>query len=94
MDKYLDFINVFLKEKVLVLLEQMELNKHVIDLENSKQLPYRPVFSLSQMELETLKTYIETHLKTRFIQPSKSSVGAPIPYNKKPNSNFRLYVDY
>ena len=46
------------------------------------------------MELETLKTYIETHLKTRFIRPSKSPAGAPILFDKKPDGSLRLCVDY
>ena len=41
-----------------------------------------------------MKTYIETHLKTGFIWPSKSPAGAPILFNKKPDGSFRLYVDY
>ncbi len=46
------------------------------------------------MELETLKTYIETHLKTRFIRPSKSPAGASIFSDRKPDRTLRLYVDY
>ncbi len=46
------------------------------------------------MELETLKTYIETHLKPGFIRPSKSPVGASILFDKKPDSSLRLCVDY
>ncbi len=46
------------------------------------------------MKLETLKAYIETHLKTGFIRPSKSPAGAPILFDKKPNSSLRLCVDY
>ena len=46
------------------------------------------------MELEILKTYIETHLKTGFIQPSKSPAGAPILFDKKPDGNLRLCVHY
>ena len=46
------------------------------------------------MELETLKAYIETHLKTGFIWPSKSPAGAPILFDKKPDGSLRLYVDY
>ena len=46
------------------------------------------------MELETLKTYIKTHLKTGFIWPSKSPAGAPILFNKKPDGSLRLCVDY
>ncbi len=46
------------------------------------------------MELETLKTYIKTHLKTRFSQLSKSPKSAPILFDKKPDSSLRLSVDY
>ncbi len=46
------------------------------------------------MELETLKAYIENNLASGFIRFSKSSAGAPILFDKKPDSNIRLYVDY
>ena len=46
------------------------------------------------MELKTLKTYIDTHLKTGFIQPSKSPASAPILFDKKPDSSFWLCVNY
>ena len=67
LDEYSDFTGVFSKEKALVLPECTKLNEHTIDLENGKQPPYGPIYSLGPVELETLKTYIETHLKTRFI---------------------------
>ena len=76
LDKYADFANVFLKKKALVLPDRTKLNKHTINLKNSKQLSYRPIYSLGPGKLETLKTYIKTHLKTRFIQPSKSLADA------------------
>ena len=66
-DKYSDFTDVFSEEKALVLPERTELNEHAIDLEDGKQPPYGPIYSLGPVELETLKTYIETHLKTGFI---------------------------
>ena len=66
-NKYSDFTNILSKEKALVLPECIELNEHAIDLEDGKQLPYRLIYSLGLVELETLKTYIETYLKTRFI---------------------------
>ena len=82
-DEYSDFTDVFSEEKALVLPERTELNEHAIDLEDGKQPPYGPIYSLGPVELETLKTYIETHLKTGFIRPSKSPAGAPILFNKK-----------
>ena len=67
LDKYSDFANVFLEKKALVLSEYTKLNEHAIDLNNGKQPSYRPINNLDLMKLETLKIYIETHLKTGFI---------------------------
>ena len=93
-DEYSDFTDVFSEEKALVLPERTELNEHAINLEDGKQPPYGPIYSLGPVELETLKTYIETHLKTGFIRPSKSPAGAPILFDKKPDGSLRLCVDY
>ena len=65
--EYLDFIDVFLVEESLVLLQHTKLNKHIIKLEDDKQPPYRLIYSLKPVKLETLKTYIKTHLKTGYI---------------------------
>ena len=93
-NKYSDFANVFPEEKALVLLKQTELNKYAIELEEDKQPSYKPIYSLGLVELETLKTYIETHLKIGFIWPSKSPASAPILFDKKPDGSFRLCVNY
>ena len=94
LDEYSDFTDVFLEEKAIVLSECNKLNKHAINLEDGKQPPYGPIYSLSPVKLETLKIYIETYLKTGFIQPSKSSASAPILFDKKPDSSLHLCVDY
>ena len=65
-DGYSDFADVFSEKKALVLPERTDINKHAIKLEYGKQPPYGPIYSLELMELEILKTYIETHLKTGF----------------------------
>ncbi len=49
------------------LLENSGINKHAIELIEEKQLPYKPVYTLSLVKLKTLKAYMETHLKTGFI---------------------------
>ena len=67
LDKYSDFINVFLEKKALVLPEQTKFNQYAIKLEKGKQPLYGLIYSLSPVELKTLKTYIKTHLKIRFI---------------------------
>ena len=57
--KYSDFADVFSKESAEVLPKRTKINEHAIKLEDSKQPPYRPIYSLGPIELETLKTYIE-----------------------------------
>ena len=46
------------------------------------------------MELEILKIYIKTNIANGFIKPSKSLVGAPIFFDKKPDGSLQLCVDY
>ena len=70
------------------------INKYAIKRQDNKHLPYRPIYSLGPVQLKTLKTYIKTHLKIGFIQPSKSLAGAFILFNKKPDGSFWLCVDY
>ena len=76
------------------LLENTGIKEHAIELIEGKQSPYGPIYALSPVELETLKTYIETHLKTGFIQPSKSLARASIFFNKKLNISFHLCINY
>ena len=86
--KYSDFSDVFSEKEALVLPGRTDLNEHAIKLKGDKQSPYGPIYSLGLVELETLKAYMEIHLKTGFIRPSKSPAGASILFNKKPDSSF------
>ena len=92
--KYSDFSDVFSAEEALVLPEQTDRNKHAIELEEDKEPPYRPIYSLGPVELKTLKTYIKTYLKTGFIRPSKSPTDVPILFDKKSDGSFCLCVYY
>ena len=65
--KYSDFLDVFLKEKALVLLAITKLNQHAIKLQKDKQLLYSSIQSLGLIELKILKTYIKTNLANVFI---------------------------
>ena len=76
--EYTDYADVFSPEAAAELPEHTDFNDHAIDLEEGKQPPYGPIYSLGPVELETLKTYIETNLANGFIRPSKSPAGAPI----------------
>ncbi len=70
------------------------MNKHAIELIDGKQPSYGPIYALSPVKLETLKTYIEIHLKIGFIWPSKSLARVSIFFDKKPDSNFYLCINY
>ncbi len=65
--EYSDYADVFSSDLAMELPENTEMNEHTIELIEGKQPPYGPIYALSPVELETLKTYIETRLKTGFI---------------------------
>ena len=92
--KYLNFADVLSPDLATELPKHTEINTHAIDLEEGEQPPYRPIYSLRLVELETLKTYIETNLANGFIRPSKSLAGAPMLFDKKPDGSFCLCVNY
>ena len=76
------------------LLEHIGINKHTMILVKGQQPPYRSIYSLKPVELETLKAYIETNLANGFIRPFKFSVGAPILFDRKSDGSLRLCVNY
>ena len=94
LSEYANYVDVFLFDLAIELPKNTGINEYAIELQDDKQPPYRPINSQGPVELETLKTYIKTHLKTGFIQPSKSSADAPILFDKKPDGSFWLYVNY
>ena len=92
--EYSDFANVFSPELASKLPEHTRINNHAIKFVDNRQPPYGPIYSLGPIELETLKSYIETNLKNGFIRFSKSPAGAPILFDKKSDDSLRLCVDY
>lgn len=92
--KYADYAKSFSLNLAMKLPKNIGINKYAIELIEGKQLPYKPLYSLGPVELEILKAYIKTYLKTGFIRPFKSFTGTLILFDKKPDGNFRLYVDY
>ena len=92
--EYLDFADVFSLDLASELFKHTRINHHAIELVDGQQPPYGPIYSLEPVELETLKAYIETNLAKGFIRPSKSPADAPILFDQKSNSSFRLCDDY
>ena len=91
---YTDYTDVFSFDLAIKLPENTSINEHAIELVGGKSSPYGPIYSLSRVELETVKTYIETHLKTGFIPSSESLACTPIFFDKKSDYCLRWSVNY
>ncbi len=92
--EYADYADVFSFDLAIELREKTSINEYAIELVEGKQPPYGPIYSLSRVELDHLKTDIETHLKTGFIWPFKSTAIASILFDKKLDGRLRLCVNY
>ena len=64
----MDFADIICSDLAIELFKNTEINEHAIELLDSKQPPYYGlIYAINPVELETLKAYIKTYLKTRFI---------------------------
>jgi len=92
---YKKFIDLFDPEGTIDELPPYRSFDHAIDLKEGAQLPWCPIYTLSEVELEALKEYLEGILRTGKIRPSKSPAGVPILFVPKPHGHgLRLCVDY
>ncbi|CAG8755553.1 572_t:CDS:2, partial [Cetraspora pellucida] len=91
--KYNDFSDVF-DEKEANRLPEYRPYDCAINLVPEKQPPWGPIYKLSELELETLRKYIEENLDKGYIRHSRSSARAPILFVKKKDDSLRLCVDY
>ncbi len=91
--EYQSYQHLFDKDKASVL-PQHKPYDHEIPLAQDSMPPYGPIYSLSELELKALRTYLDENLATGFIRPSSSPAGAPILFVKKKDSSLRLCVDY
>lgn len=92
--EYSAYTNVFSSNMTMEFPKNTSINKYTIKLVEKKQSSYEPIYTLRLIELETLKTYIEIHLKTGYIWSSKFPTEAPILFNKKLDNSLCLFVDY
>jgi len=68
---------------------------HEIPLKEGEKPPWGPIYSLSEVELETLREYLKELMRTGKIRRSTSSAGAPFLFVPKPHGRgLRLCVDY
>lgn len=70
------------------------MNDYAIELEVGKELPHSQIYSLDLFELEKIKTYIETALKTGFIWLSKLLAVVPILFDQNQDRSLYLSVNY
>ena len=92
-EPYRDFIDVFSKRKADKLPQHRPYDLK-IDLDDGETPPHGPIYSLSALETEALRVYIDENLRSGFIRPSTSPAGAPILFVKKKDGTLRLCVDY
>jgi hypothetical protein len=90
---YHEFSKVFGKEefKVLPLHRPYDL---AIDLKEGAKLHHGPLYSMMELESQTLKKWIEEELAAGKIRRSESEARAPVMFVKKADGSLRLVVDY
>jgi hypothetical protein len=92
--EYHDLAKAFSKEEAEQLAPHRGALDHSIPLEEGSKPVFGPVYNLSEVELETLRKYINEQLAKGFIRPSTSPYGSPVLFVKKPSGALRLCVDY
>ena len=90
--KYSQYYEVFSKKKANTLPPHRTYD-HKIILQEGKNPPFGPIYSLSQTELDELAKYLKENLANGFISRSTSPAAAPILFVKKKSGELRLCID-
>jgi hypothetical protein len=90
---YHEFSKVFGEEEFKVLPPHRPYNL-AIDLKEGAKLHHGPLYSMTDLESQTLKKWIDEELAARKIRRSESEAGAPVMFVKKADGSLRLVVDY
>lgn len=94
LNKFADFANVFLPDLAIKLLEYIGINNYIINVIDSKQSPYGPIYSLRLVESKILNTYIDINLANNFMRFFKSPTVVLILFVRKLEDSLRLCVNY
>ena len=92
-EEYHDFADVFSKAKSDKLPEHRPYDLK-INLDEGTEPPLGTMYSLSQIELQALRKFIDENLANGLIRPTRSPHGAPILFVKKKDGSLRLCVDF
>jgi len=86
--EYHEYTDIFSKERADTLPNHRSYDLK-IDLEDGAEPPLGRMYSLSQTEVQVLRTFLDEN-----IRPSKAGHGAPILFVKKKDGSLRLCVDF
>jgi hypothetical protein len=90
---YHEFSRVFGEEEFKVLPPHRPYDL-AIDLKEGAKLHHGPLYSMTELESQTLKKWIDEELAAGKIRRSESEAGAPVMFVKKSDGSLRLVVDY
>jgi hypothetical protein len=90
---YHEFSKVFGEEEFKVLPPHRPYDL-AIDLKEGAKLHHGPLYSMTELESQTLKKWINKELSAGKIRRSESEAGAPVMFVKKSDGSLRLVVDY
>jgi len=91
--EYWQFTDIFCKQKAKTLPRHRTYDLSIQTKEGSTP-PLGPIYSLSTLELQTLRDFIEENTKIGTIRPPNSPCGAPVLFAKKKDGTLRLCVNY
>ena len=91
--EYRDFADVFSEEEAKTLPPHRTYD-HGIELEPDSKAPWGPLYNMSELELTTLREFLDDMLGKGFIRSSTSPAGAPVLFARKKDGSLRLCVDY
>jgi len=75
--EYHDFADVFSKSHAKQLPPHRPYD-HTIEIEEGAKIPYGSIYNMSEIELTTLREFIDDMMGKGFIRPSNSPAGAPV----------------
>jgi hypothetical protein len=93
-EEYQEFLDVFEKPTDLESLPDHQEWDHAIELVEGATPNWRPIYQLSEKELQATKEYINNGLAKGWIRESKSPVRYPLMFVPKKDGNLRPCIDY